>query len=428
MIIRGKALAVSPASHCYRPHAADNLCFLIQPCLEASQKMDKCLFCDVDLNPGSEEHIFLSALGARLVTIRATCSKCNNAFASQDTGKIDDALADAYEHVRNALQIWTGRNKPPPTIANAGVLEEGTPFDLAPGFMPFIRPPKVPSDLQVGSVLNLTAPNEAEVKRVQSILHKRKLQADLSNLIFIERKVPSVRLQMKWEGIKVWRCIAKSAVAGFVMLFGNERARTVISTDVRDSIICGEPAINRFCGWDFVNRWPTITKIEPHPKCPGAELSGFEHSLIITEVGDLTVAFIEIFGGWRFSVALGPAMGIPFRGVAVNPRSMKPARFVIEGTAPSSYVPRSPESFRTEHSQLLAANRAAIERVLAKWSVESHEENRRRLTQDLMAKLGAAATDDEQSVIIDEFIRKVATLEQGEAWESALNLTFGASE
>ncbi|HCU2081464.1 TPA: hypothetical protein OUI22_000076 [Pseudomonas aeruginosa] len=76
----------------------------------------------------------------------------------------------------------------------------------------------------------------------------------------------------------------------------------------------------------------------------------------------------------------------------------------------------------------MAANRAAIERVLAKWSVESHEENRRRLTQDLMAKLGAAATDDEQSVIIDEFIRKVATLEQGEAWESALNLTFGASE
>ena len=412
----------------HRKRTAPSFVSLIPPYLEASQKMEKCLFCDVDLNPGSDEHIFLSALGGRLITPRATCTKCNNAFAGQETGKIDDALADAFEHVRNGLQIWTGRKKPPPTIANAGVLEEGASFDLAPGFIPFIRPPKVQSDLQVGSVLNLTVPNEAEAKRVQSILNKRKLQADFSNAMMIERKVPPIKLGSKFDGIKVWKCIAKSAVAGFVLLYGNERARAVIDPDVRDAIICGEPAINEFCGWDFVNPWPTISKIEPHHKCIGAELSGFEHSLIVTEVGDLIVAFIEIFGGWRFSVVLGPATGIPFRGLAINPRSMSPARFVIEGIAPSGYLPRTPQSFRAEHSCTMAANKAALDRVLEQWSIESHAENRSRLTQELDGKLGAAQTEDEQEAIIDEFIRKVATLEQGEAWETALDLTFGDNE
>ncbi|KRA08560.1 hypothetical protein ASD70_10670 [Pseudomonas sp. Root569] len=76
----------------------------------------------------------------------------------------------------------------------------------------------------------------------------------------------------------------------------------------------------------------------------------------------------------------------------------------------------------------MAANKAALDRVLEQWSIESHAENRSRLTQELDGKLGAAQTEDEQEAIIDEFIRKVATLEQGEAWETALDLTFGDNE
>lgn len=387
-------------------------------------KIDKCLFCDADLNPGSEEHVFLSALGARLVTAKAICSGCNNAFANSSTGKIDDALADSYVHVRNALQIWTGRNKAPPTIANAGVLDGGVSFDLAPGFTPFIRPPKLPSQLEAGSVLSLSVPDVAGVKRVQSILQQRKLQADLSNLVLIEQKVPRVRLRAEWDGIKVWKSIAKSAVAGFVVLYGNERARQVISPSLRGAIIGGQPAINHFCGWDFVNEWPAVTNLQPHPRCPAAQASGFEHSLIIAEVSHLTVAFIEIFGGWRFSVVLGPAVGIPTRGLAVNPRAMKPARFVIEGVPPLHYIPRTPDSFSAEHPHTLNAIKEANDRVLAQWSIESHEENHRRLTESLMGLLGGVESEHEQDAIIENFIRKVATLEQGDAWESALELTF----
>ncbi|ROM29945.1 hypothetical protein BK645_13545 [Pseudomonas protegens] len=76
----------------------------------------------------------------------------------------------------------------------------------------------------------------------------------------------------------------------------------------------------------------------------------------------------------------------------------------------------------------MAANKAALDRVLEQWSIESHAENRSRLTQELNGKLGAAQTEEEQEAIIDEFIRKVATLELGEAWETALDLTFGDNE
>ena len=95
--------------------------------------------------------MFLSALGGRLITGRAICPGCNNAFARDETGKIDDALAEGFIPICNGLKIWSGRNGPPPVIKKAGRLEDGTEFDLAAGYTPFMQPGRLPKHL--GSVI-----------------------------------------------------------------------------------------------------------------------------------------------------------------------------------------------------------------------------------------------------------------------------------
>lgn len=40
--------------------------------------VDKCLFCQAELRPGSLEHAFPSSIGGRVATRRALCLTCNN--------------------------------------------------------------------------------------------------------------------------------------------------------------------------------------------------------------------------------------------------------------------------------------------------------------------------------------------------------------
>src|ERR1700734_1186667 len=93
---------------------------------------NKCIFCDSDLDPGSAEHVFPSSIGGRLETRNAICLACNNHFAAVSGEEVDGAVADAFIAPRCALNIWTGRGKPPPTIYRAGSLPDGTEYDLGP--------------------------------------------------------------------------------------------------------------------------------------------------------------------------------------------------------------------------------------------------------------------------------------------------------
>ena len=298
--------------------------------------MDICLFCKNELGPGSEEHVFLSALGARLVTYRATCHSCNNSFATEETGKIDDALAKSFEEIRNVLKIWSRRNAPPPTLPRAGNLESGAEFDLAPGYIPIVRPGRLPKNLGTSSEHHFNASNEADAKRMLGILSKRGMSTTVKNATHVEQKVPLVARSLSFDGPKVWRSVAKTAAVGFVVMFGNEKARQFVSDDLRAAIRRGTPDIAEFAGWDFANEWPTFAVVKPHPKTPEAKLSGFEHSAVIADVGEYSVAYVILFGQWRFSVRLGPATKLPTRGLALNPRSTKPARFILSAHAPES--------------------------------------------------------------------------------------------
>lgn len=384
--------------------------------------MEKCLFCDCDLAPGSEEHVFLSALGSRIVTTKATCQLCNNAFASDQTGKIDDSLAMSFEDIRNGLRIWTGRDKPPPTLLKAGTMSDGIEFDLAPGFVPVTRAGKVPNQIAVGHQLTLIARDEKDARRLVEILSKRGYSADVQKAIKVQTKVPTVRRQPVFNGPKIWRCVAKSAVVGSVVLYGNAQARSAISEDLRKAIRYGTPTIGNFVGWDFVNDWPTVKAVTPHQKTPNAKPSEFEHSLIVADVGIHLVAYVCLFGAWRFSAVLGPASGLPTRGLALNPRATKPARFIVEADPPLTYAPRAVGSFKAEHTSVLAANQAAFNRALQQWSSETHAEYVEQLTAELEVDVAQAGENETQrTAAIETFARKLATIEHGDKWETELD-------
>ena len=389
--------------------------------------MERCLFCDCDLATGSEEHVFLSALGGRIATHRATCNQCNNAFASDETGKVDDALAEAFKEVRNGLKIWSGRNGPPPTLQRAGTMLDGSEIDLAPGFVPVLRPGRLPaaSHLITGSEVKLVARNEADAKRLLDILSRRGISATNGSATRVWEKAPTIHLSVSFDGPKVWRTVAKTAVVAFVVLYGNEQARHLTSKDLRHSIRYGTPSIDNFVGWDFINDWPVINSLQPHPKTPAAQPSGFEHSLVITDVQGHSVAYVTFFGSWRFSVLLGPKTNLAMRGLAINPRSLKPARFIITGQEPGSYVPKSPSSFAAENADIQRGVKDAFDRAFHQWSDESRADYAQLLADELGAILEESGEDEaRRAAAIRTFAEMVATVELGATWATDLDTIF----
>lgn len=386
--------------------------------------MDKCLFCSTDLPKGSEEHVFLSALGGRVITHRATCQICNNAFASVETGKIDDALADAFIDIRNGLKIWTGRKQPPPTITRAGTMPNGAEFDLAPGFVPVIRPGRLPNELTIGSEHLLVVRDEADAKRLFDIMGKRGITSEIGQAVRVQEKAPTVRRRAFFDGLKVWRGIGKTAAISFVVLYGNEQARHFVSKELRDAIRYGEPSIKNYVGWDFTNEWP-VKSLEPHQKTPGAQTSGFEHSVVIADVGEYSVAYVTLFGDWRFSVLLGAKTNLPARGLAVNPRASKPARFIVTCQVPVTFLPKHPNSMDDECELVKAEVSGAFQRARDQWDVEAHDCYNEQLADELNACIEAAGEDEQQRAeAIGSFAEKLATLECGAAWETDLANVF----
>lgn len=387
--------------------------------------MDKCLFCDCDLDPGSEEHVFLSALGGRVATYRGTCQGCNNAFANQETGKIDDALAEGFRAVRNGLRIWSGRKAPPPTLLKAGSMPDGAEFDLAPGFVVAMRPGRLPSVLASGSEHVLVARDEADAKRLLEILEKRGTSVERGTAVRVQQKAPETRISFSFDGPKVWRTVAKTAVVGFVVLYGNEQARRYISSELRAAIRYGAPSIENFAGWDFSNEWPVVHDLTAHPKTPDARPSGFEHSLVIADVDGKSVAYVTLFGGWRFSVLLGPGTNLPTRGLAVNPRDTKPARFVLNARPPTSYAPKQPGSFQSEVNLVWEHNIAATTRAMQTWNEEASAEYADKLAQELGMAIEAAGDDlAHRQSAIEDFTRKLVVIEHGGSWSTELETVF----
>lgn len=96
--------------------------------------MPRCIFCGVDLQDESPEHIILNALGGRKKTPGVICSICNNKFGSTD----DKELAEDFAVLLNLCEIESGDGSPPPTLKNVE-LQDGTKLDLLPGMAPVFK-------------------------------------------------------------------------------------------------------------------------------------------------------------------------------------------------------------------------------------------------------------------------------------------------
>jgi hypothetical protein len=384
----------------------------------------KCLFCDVTLDPGGVEHVFLAALGGRLKTRAATCQSCNNHFATDEGGKIDDALADALRLVRCGLMIWTGRGKPPPTLQRAGRFPGGAEYDLAPGFVPVTRRATIPdlSGIKAGDFVTVHARDVEDVQRILAIARQRGLRPFVRDAKLVQTKAPITEFNIEFDGPKSWRAIAKTAVIGAVVLFGNEVARVHSSPELLASIRVGVPAIEDHAGWDYVNPWPKTTATVAHRTTPRANLSGFEHSLVLTDIGSDWIGYVTLFGAFRFSVRMGGRSGLAPKGLALNPRAFRQERFELQVDAPTTYKRRSELSAREEHPATRSGVSDSFKAILRAWQDEAarthFEEQSKELADQIMA-----AGDDEAAYTkaIAAWTRRIAALEGGDTWEQDLD-------
>lgn len=341
-------------------------------CVDATESVSLCLFCDASLNPGSQEHVFLSALGGRLISRQAICVACYEGFAKGD--KIDDSLSDGFRVLRCALMIWSGRDHPPPTIGRAGRMDDGSDYDLAPGFIPILSPVHLPnnSELNKGGAFNIAVRNLDEADKVLDILNRRGLNVDVGRLQRVSENAPGTNISIRFDGPKVWRSLTKTALTGACVMYGNAATRSFTAPVVREAAQKGTRSIEEFACWDYSNPWPVITSMEPHKRTPDAQRSGFEHYLVIADVTESCVAYISIFSHFRFFVWLGTASGKPPRGLALNPRSAKPSRFDCSVLAPTTYGRHDVGTYVKLFPIIAPQVTKAFEAVLSQWQKESH--------------------------------------------------------
>ena len=333
--------------------------------------MEKCLFCENE--PNSKEHVFLSALGGRLVSCHATCRECNGYFATSEGGKIDDEFAEQFIEIRCGLAIWSGRNKPPPTIQRAVTLPDGREFDLAPGLILALRAPSIPKNLETGVEQRFQAKDVTDVRRIIQIVNNRGLNIKSMNAKRVQEKAPEVCIKINLGGSAGFRSAAKAAVTGACVFYGNEQARTKIDSSVLQAIYKNDPDISTLAGWDYTNEWPIQTST--HSNIPDAQPSGFEHSLVIGDVADDWVAYVKFFGGFCFSVRLGSRSGLPTKGLAVNPRAIKSEKFVLAVRMPEYYKCRNQDSTRTEFEDVSNGVQSALGNIMERWRTEEQQKH-----------------------------------------------------
>lgn len=383
---------------------------------------DKCIFCDVSFDKGSLEHVFPSALGGRITTTHATCEKCNNVFSEASSDAVEIALADNFLYIRNALNVWSGRGKPPPTIKEAGQFDDGIMYDLAPNLTPIVSQSRIPSKEETHNktVFDFVAQDINDANRIVGVLKQRGVNIENVNAKYVTTKAPVIKASIQFEGNKIFRAIAKIAVVSYVVLYGNLRARTDIYQTLRASIINGIPDITRYCGWDYTNDFPAIKSLNPHKRTPDAIQCGFEHSIFITNVNHQLVAYIKLFGEFNFSIILGNHSNITPKCLCLNPTSGKSSRFHIVFTPPISYIPKHINSFKIEHKLVWEKVQLALGAIVERCQNLSTQEYIKGLNQELMISVQNASNVSEIPEIIRLFSEKVSHIQNGLPWEEEI--------
>lgn len=390
--------------------------------------IDKCLFCDVTLIEGANttgEHVFLAALGGRTVTSRATCRACNNLFSTLATGKADDELARYFEVPRNLLGIWTGRDRPPPTLKGFGQLPSGRLYDLAPGGAPVPQAARIPSEADIASspeqVIAARTPEEAV--RTVEILKLRGYKVETGQAKHVQQQALGSLASLDADVDAAYRSIARLALVAACVVYGNASARTFSDPGLRQSAKVADASIRAFVALDFVNSWPRLD-LRAHSRSPDAEQSGFEHSVSFSDFDGRWICYVELFGGFRFVVRIGAASGLPPRGMAINPRSRKVARFDAGVHFPSAMTPLVDPALPQYARQRDIGKRDAIERIKVAWQTETSALNISRWRDELLSELDGLSEPTERARVLGLWARRVADVQFGDGWSEEIELPF----
>lgn len=381
-------------------------------------RIERCIFCDCRLRPGSEEHVLPSAIGGRMRTRSATCISCNTAFARGD--KVDDSVGDCFVIPRCALSIWTGRREPPPTLPRVGRFDDGSEYDLGPGFVPIVRPAKVPQINGEGTI-QIAARDLVDANRVVDILRKRGCAVEPGKIKAANVQVPTAKLSINFDGVNLARAMAKSAITAACVLHGNVLARRRFDFSLARAALLGAPDIRDFAGWDYWNQWPRVTSLSPHRIAKDPSSSGFEHTILFSDVGDDWIAYITLFGYFRFSVRMGQASGLPAAGIALNPRSLTYSRFEVKFVPPESFTRHYATQFSQEFALVKKGVEESLNAVLAKWYSEASDALQDDRADELSRRLEQAGDEeDKRREAYIELMSKWMTIDSGETWAEDL--------
>ena len=394
-----------------------------------SSAAPKCVLCDYTLLPppdGSEEHVFLSSLGGRLVTTRAICALCNNAFATSETEYADTVVSNFFEAPRNFLNIISGRRKPPPTIENLYDAASGHHYDLAPGMVPVPRRLQLPRTerLVKGSEHNLIARTEAEAVRAREILALRKIEVEKFVAYAASHKLGPLNYQMRLSNKNAaYRSFAKTAIVGGVVLYGNNVIRKKVSNELRSSTRFGAGNIRNFVRAAVTSDWVFFVNARAHPGFSTPSPSGFEHSIVFADIGGRWQAFLQFFGGFRFCVDLGEASGLPTRWIIVNPRSPVHAPYDADIGLPEEVLLAAVALEAQHDPDVVSQFLTALSRVLEVCDDEGMRRQAELRTEEFSNELEAAGDDEAaREEVMARLSQKIAMIDSGGVWREPIDL------
>lgn len=218
-----------------------------------------CLYCQTtkfEIGKGSEEHVILSSIGGKKSSRNICCQKCNNELGDE----IDKTLSEEFSFISNFINIKTGRNKPPKTIKNAGVMN-GQVFDLKPGGTPHYSKIKFDQTVKDNTVqANFSARSPEEALRLMEQFAKShgKTIDDLKNASvkdISDYNIPQVSATLSLGGDLFFRSIAKMMLTYLATLCDQSKLRDGSVNDLID-YITGKLSEKNTLSFDFNTEFP----------------------------------------------------------------------------------------------------------------------------------------------------------------------------
>jgi hypothetical protein len=271
-----------------------------------------------------------------------------------------------------------------------------------------------------GSVA-VTAKDMVDARRVLALFEKRGQKVIDLKVRRVQQETPVVQLSMKFDGPSLFRSVAKTALTASCVLYGNDAVRRHSDIRLRTATRFGTPDICEFAGWDFVNEWPMQVTYSALRSRAATSTSGFVHHVLVSDVGADWIASVQLFGYFRYSVWLGPATGLPTKGLAFDPRTG--VRLNARAEAATSYLRRHPSSVKDEHSRITDGLKLAVAAVGRTAVTESRDAWVKGLEEELHRDIAAADSTAARDCALRAWSERLAATLQGARWEESLDVS-----